>query len=102
MYEPGSIHPSSLLLGGDGGGDGDDGDDGVEDCLDALLDVYGEARLEVANAVRGRRGTREKMMEARVVGTLEKRGYYGTGKEWRRRFDGGRLADGFVADVMPR
>ena len=45
-----SIHPASLLVG-----EGE-GSEGVEDVVDALCDVFGESRITLANAVRGKGG----------------------------------------------
>ncbi|GMI18758.1 hypothetical protein TrLO_g14380 [Triparma laevis f. longispina] len=94
IFTPGSIHPASLLVG-----EGE-GTEGVEDVVDALCDVYGETRITLANAVRGKGGiaTANGFKLARVISTLEKRGYYGSAKEWKERKC---LADD-VAKIMPR
>ena len=74
MYAPGSIHPASLLVSGEGTSPGGVGDEeAVEAACGALIDVHGPARMEVANAVRGRREARDALVWARVVGTLERR-----------------------------
>ncbi|GMH70196.1 hypothetical protein TrST_g12417 [Triparma strigata] len=94
IFTPGSIHPASLLVG-----EGE-GSEGVEDVVDALCDVFGESRITLANAVRGKGGnsTASGFKLARVIGTLGKRNYYGSAKQWKERSN---LADD-VAKLMPR